>query len=75
MKKRMYRARRRMNHVIRELSHALLLAGRKALDMRLPKEENGLRLPMDSALSTEHQRHMEHMATLIPTKFRYPPVL
>ena len=31
MKKRMYRARRRMNRVISELSHALLMADRKSV--------------------------------------------
>ena len=75
MKKRMYRARRRMNHVVNELSHALLLAGSREIDMRLTKEDNGLRLHMESAFSPEHQRHMEHMANLLQPVFRDPAVV
>lgn len=75
MIKRMYRARRRMNYVISELSHALLLAGSREIDMRLTKEESGLRLRMESAFSPEHQRRMEHMAKLLQPKFRDPAVV
>ena len=75
MKKHMYRARRRMNHVVSELSHALLLAGSNEINMRLTREESGLRLHMESAFSPDHQRRMEHMAKLLQPKFRDPAVV
>ena len=55
MKKRMYRTRRRMNHVVSELSHALLLAGGREIDLHLSREEEGLRLRVEGDFSPEHQ--------------------
>ena len=42
MKKRMHMARRRMNHIISELNHALLLAGCREIVLRLTREEAGI---------------------------------
>ena len=45
MKKHMHMARRRMSHVIDELYTALFRAGGREVELRLVKEEAGLRLP------------------------------
>ena len=75
MKKRMYMARRRMNHVINELSHALLLAGCREIGMRLIREEDGLRLYVEGDYAPEHQRDMEHMAELLQPAVRDPALV
>lgn len=75
MKRRMYRARRRMNHVISELSHALLLAGGREIDLRLVREDDGLRLRLEGDFSPEHQRSMEHMAKLLQPLVRDPALV
>lgn len=75
MRKHMYRARRRMNHVVSELSHALLLAGGREIDLHLSREENGLRLRLEGDFSPEHQRGMEHMARLLQPAIRDPALV
>lgn len=75
MKRRMYRARRRMNHVISELSHVLLQAGSREIHMDLIREENGLRLCLNGTYDAEHHPEMEHMARLLQPKFRDPAVV
>ncbi|MCI9431232.1 MAG: hypothetical protein K2P15_01855 [Oscillospiraceae bacterium] len=75
MKRRMYRARRRMNHVISELSHALLLAGGREIDLRLVREDDGLRLHLEGDFTPEHQRSMEHMAKLLQPLVRDPALV
>ncbi len=75
MKKRMYRARRRMNHVISELSHVLLMAGGQEISLRLTREENGLRLHLEGDFHPEHQRAMEHMAKLLQPMIRDPALV
>lgn len=72
MRKRIYRARRRMNDVTSELIHVLLMAGGQEIDMRLIREENGLRLHLEGDFSPEHQRAMEHMAKLLQPLIRDP---
>ena len=44
MKKKMHMARRKMSHVIDELYTALFQLGGEEVDLRLRKEEQGLRL-------------------------------
>ena len=48
MKKRMRLARRRMNHIMSELNHALFLAGSQEINLRLIREEAGLRLQIQA---------------------------
>ena len=71
MKKRIM-TRRKMNHVLSELSNALLLAGGRQLDLRLLREENGLRLLIEGDFSPEHQHGMERMARLLRPQVRDP---
>ena len=75
MRKHMYRARRRMNHVVSELSHALLLAGGSEIDMRLIREEGGLRLYLEGNFDPEHQRGMERVARLLQPAVRDPALV
>lgn len=74
MKKRMYRARRRMNRVISELSQALLLAGGKDIRLHLTREESGLRLQLEGDFHPDHQRTMERMAKLLQPAIRDPAI-
>ena len=73
--KRRIMTRRRMNHVISELSNALLLAGGRQIDMHLLREEIGLRLRIEGDFSPEHQRGMELMARLLQPKVRDPALV
>ena len=75
MKKRMYRARRRMNHVVTELSHVLLMAGGREINLHLTREEEGLHLHLEGDFSPEHQHGMEHMSKLLQPKVRDPALV
>ena len=75
MRQHMYRARRRMNHGVSELSHALLLAGGSEIDMRLIREEGGLRLYLEGDFDPEHQRGMERVARLLQPAVRDPALV
>lgn len=69
-KKHIHIARRRMSHVIDELYTALFRAGGKEVDIRLVKEEDGLRLFVKGDYSPEHRRDMERMAEMLRPKVR-----
>ena len=69
-KKHIHLARRRMSHVIDEMYTALFRAGGKEVDMRLVKEEDGLRLFVKGDYSTEHRHEMERMAEMLQPKVR-----
>lgn len=71
MKKRIM-TRRRMNHVISELSNALLLMGGRQIDLHLLREDNGLRLRIEGDFAPEHQKNMEQMGRLLRPKVRDP---
>lgn len=70
LKRRIHRTRRRMNHVMNELSHALLLAGGRDIDLHLTREETGLRLRLEGDFLPEHQQAMERMAKLLQPAVR-----
>lgn len=69
-KKHIHMARRRMSHVIDELYTALFRAGGKEVDLRLFKEEDGLRLFVKGDFSAEHRHDMERMAEMLHPKVR-----
>lgn len=75
MKKRMYRARRRMNYAITELSHVLFMAGGREIGLRLLREEDGLRLLVESDFLPERQREIERLAGLLQPKVRDPALV
>lgn len=64
-KKHIHLARRRMSHVIDELYTALLRAGGREVDLRLSKEEDGLRLFVKGDYAPEHRHEMERMAQML----------
>ncbi len=69
-KKNIHQARRRMSHVIDELYTALFRAGGKEVDLRLVKEEDGLRLFVKGDYAAEHRHEMERMAEMLQPKVR-----
>ena len=75
MKKRMYRTRRRMNHVVSELSHALLLAGGRDNLFLVGDEDQSMRLRVEGDFSPEHQSAMERMARLLQPVVRDPALV
>ena len=75
MKKRMHMARRRMNHIISELNHALLLAGCREIILRLIREEAGLRLTIEAAVAPEALPGIERMASLLQPAVRNPALV
>lgn len=68
--KHIHLARRRMSHVIDELYTALFRAGGKEVDLRLAKEEDGLRLFVKGDFSPEHRHEMESMARMLQPEVR-----
>ena len=75
MKKRMHLARRRMNHILSELNHALLLAGCRGIELRLMREEAGLRLRIRTEFAPENRQVMERMASLLQPAVRDPALV
>ena len=75
MKKRMNMTRRRMNHVVSELTHALLLAGSRELNLRLVREDEGLRLHIQAGFAPENQDAVERMAFLLQPAIRDPALV
>ena len=75
MKRRIYRARRRMNQVLSELSHAMLMVGGREIHMHLSREEAGLRLRLEGDFQPEHQEDMERMAGLLQPLVRDPALV
>lgn len=70
LKKHIHLARRRMSHVIDELYTAMLRAGGTEVDLRLVKEEDGLRLFVKGDFSPEHRRDMDRMAEMLQPEVR-----
>lgn len=70
LKKHIHLARRRMSHVIDELYTALFRAGGKEVDIRLLKEESGLRLFVKGDYSLEHRHDMDRMAEMLQPEVR-----
>ena len=71
MKKNMHMARRKMSHVIDELYTALFRAGGQEVDLRLLKEEEGLRL----LVRGEHRHVMKRMAEMLRPAVRNPALV
>ena len=69
-KKHIHLARRRMSHVIDELYTAMLRAGGREVNLRLCKEDDGLRLFVSGDYSPEHRRDMERMAEMLQPEER-----
>ena len=70
MKKNMHMARRRMSHVIDELYTALFRLGGDEVELRLRKEENGLRLMARGDFLPEHLSPVERLAEMLQPAVR-----
>lgn len=70
MKRTVHMARRRMSHVIDELYTALFRMGGKEVDMRLLREEKGLRLVVRGDFPAESRRQVERMAEMLQPEVR-----
>ena len=68
-------ARRKMSHVIDELYTALFRAGGKKVELRLLKEEKGLRLIGRGDFAPEHKKDLERMAELLTPAVRSPALV
>ena len=73
--KRLHLARRKMSHVIDEIYTALLRAGGSEVDLRIIREEEGLRLRAGGDFSAENHHHMERMAELLQPAVRTPALV
>lgn len=58
-------ARRKMSHILDEIFNALLHYGSDETDMRIHKEENGLRLRVEGGFLPEHRQEIERMGELL----------
>lgn len=75
MKRNMHMARRKMSRVIDELYTALFRAGGGEVELRLVKEEAGLRLYVSGDYAPENRRLMERMAEMLQPAVRNPALV
>lgn len=75
MKKRMHQARMKMSCVIDELYTALFQAGGREVELRLVKEDGGLRLVVRGDYAPENRRLMERMAEILQPAVRNPALV
>ena len=63
------------SHVVSELNHAMLLAGCRELNLRLVREEEGLRLHIRGGFAPENRAMVERMAALLQPAVRDPALV
>lgn len=63
--KHLHLARRKMNHIIGEVYTLLLHCGSAEVDLRILREEGGLRLHVRGNFSEEYREDIERMAELL----------
>lgn len=68
-------ARRKMSHVIDELYTALFRAGGKEVELKLCREEKGLRLIGRGDFAPEYKKDLERMAELLTPAVRSPALV
>lgn len=68
-------ARRKMSHVVDEISAALLLAGGTELSLSMRREAEGFRLQVKGNFDPEHRREMVQMAELLQPAVRNPAMV
>ena len=71
--KHLHLARRKMSHVIDEIYTALLRTGGGEVQLRIIREEGGLRLLAAGDFTLENQHHIQRMAELLQPAVRPPP--
>ena len=75
MKRNTHMARRKMSHVIDELYAALFGLGGEAVDFRLRKEADGLRLSVRGDFPPGSRGQVEHMAQALRPVVRNPALV
>ena len=68
--KHLHLARRKMGHILDEIYTALLHYGSMEVDLRIVREDEGLRLFVDSNFDQEHMHHIERMRELLQPAVR-----
>ena len=68
-------ARRKMSHILDEIYTALLHYGSDVANLRILRQEEGLRLFATSNFLPEHMHHMERMAELLQPAVRSPAMV
>ena len=68
-------ARRKMSHILDEIYTALLHYGSDVANLRILREQEGLRLFATSNFVPEHRHHIERMAELLQPAVRSPAMV
>lgn len=68
--KHLHIARRKMGHILDEIYTALLQYGSREVDMRIVREDEGLRLYVESNFNEEYMEDMERMGELLQPDVR-----
>lgn len=68
--KHLHLARRKMSHIIDEIYTALLHAGGDEIELKIRKEETGLRLFAQGNFLEEHRHDMERMSEILQPVIR-----
>ena len=64
-----------MSHILDEIYTALLHYGSGEADMRIVREQEGMRLFVSSDFLPEHRHHIERMAELLQPAVRSPAMV
>lgn len=73
--KHLHLARRKMGHIIDEIYTALLHYGSEEVNLRIVREENGLRLHVDGDFNAEYREEIERMGELLQPEVRSPAMV
>ena len=73
--KHLHLARRKMGHILDEIYTALLHYGSEEVQLRIAREERGLRLFVQSDFEQEHLHHIERMGALLKPEVRSPAMV
>lgn len=68
--KHLHLARRKMSRIMDEIYTALLHYGSEEVDLRIARENNGLRLIVKADFLSEHRAHVERMGNLLQPAVR-----
>lgn len=73
--KHLHMARRKMGHIIDEIYTALLHYGSGEVNIRILREEQGLRMYVESDFQSEHLSHIQRMGELLNPAVRSPAMV
>lgn len=75
MRKKIYKARRKMSRVIDELYTAMLLAGGTQVSLEIVKQEDGLELSAAGDFDPANLEKMQRMAEILQPEVRSPALV